>query len=63
MKKKMLSIILAAAMTAAMLAGCGKSQGNSAETGSAPAGTEAAGESADQGEVIELTMWGGWGGD
>lgn len=63
MKRKMLSIILAAAMTAAMLAGCGKSQGNSAETGSAPAGTEAAGESADQGEVIELTMWGGWGGD
>lgn len=63
MKRKVLSIILAAAMTTAMLAGCGKSQSNSAETGSTPAGTEAAGESADQGEVIELTMWGGWGGD
>lgn len=43
-QKKMISVLLCAAMTASMLAGCG---GNKAETGSSAADTGAAGEDAN----------------
>lgn len=42
MKRKMLSVLLAAAMTASVLAGCGSSSSGSTSTGSSSASTEAA---------------------
>lgn len=55
MKKKVLSVLLSAAMTAALLAGCGTAATDSA------GGAEASGESAaaDDGEVQEIT-WMFW---
>lgn len=68
MKRKVLSLILATAMAVTMLAGCGgtpTNEGNTTETTENEAATNngETTEAADNGEVIELTMWGGWGGD
>lgn len=49
MKKKMLSVLLTAAMTAALLTGCGGSSEESAASGSAAAESSAASESAAEG--------------
>ena len=68
MKRKALALLLAAVMTTAMLAGCGKTQtggSDGASQGTTPAGTEkeADASSAGSGEKAELTMWGSWSGD
>ena len=65
MKRKALALLLAAVMTTAMLAGCGKTQtggSDGASQGTTPAGTEkeADASSAGSGEKAELTMWGSW---
>ena len=62
MKRKALALLLAAVMTTAMLAGCGKTQtggSDGASQGTTPAGTEkeADASSAGSGEKAELTMW------
>lgn len=56
MKKKVLSVLLCVSMAAAMTAGCGSSEENTAAGGeTAPAGTEAA--PAGSGETIALSVW------
>lgn len=53
MKRKGLALMLAAAATVSMLAGCG----------SAPADKTSASNGETTDGVVELTMWGGWAGD
>ncbi len=53
MKRKGLALMLAAAATVSMLAGCG----------SAPADKTSASNGGKTDGVVELTMWGGWAGD
>lgn len=53
MKKKLLSVVLCAAMTATMFAGCGSKEA----TGEAATGTETASAPAASGETIALKVW------
>ena len=79
MKRKLLAGLLVAALSVAALTGCGgnageASKGSGSDTGGTSSGevkendsaegAQAADESvAGSGDVIELTMWGSWGGD
>ncbi len=79
MKRKLLAGLLVAALSVAALTGCGgnageASKGSGSDTGGTSSGevkendsaegSQAADESvAGSGDVIELTMWGSWGGD
>ena len=79
MKRKLLAGLLVAALSVAELTGCGgnageASKGSGSDTGGTSSGevkendsaegAQAADESvAGSGDVIELTMWGSWGGD
>lgn len=62
MKKKMLSVLLTAAMTAALLTGCGGSSEESAASGSAAAESSAADDSsaestAEEGNKLTVYAW------
>ena len=65
MKKKLISVLLSAAMATTMLAGCGSSNstagtsasGGAAETSPVESATEAEGTDAADGEEV-LTVWG-----
>lgn len=62
MRKKALALMLTVAVTIALFAGCGGTKTDKTDSNGVTTGTkDNAGE--DKGEVIELTMWGGWGGD
>lgn len=67
MKKKALALTMAALTAAGMIAGCGSAPAaatpESAEGGAAAQQQEEQGQAAVSGEVVELTMWGGWSGD
>ena len=79
MKRKLLAGLLAAALSVTVLTGCGgnaegTSGGSGSDTGSASSEesknddsveeSQASGEAAtESGDVIELTMWGSWGGE
>ena len=75
MKKKLLAVLLTAAMVVATLAGCGNTPGNESSGGekstqpaegsqtSSTESTPASSESADDGEVIELEFWAWWSSD
>ena len=67
MKKKALALTMAALTAAGMIAGCGSAPAaatpESAEGGAAAQQQEEQGQAAESGEVVELTMWGGWSGD
>ena len=67
MKKKALALTMAALPAAGMIAGCGSAPAaatpESAEGGAAAQQQEEQGQAAESGEVVELTMWGGWSGD
>ena len=68
MKRKALTLLLAAVMTTTMLAGCGKTQtggtgGTSQGTAEAGSGKQADTSASGSGEKVELTMWGSWSGD
>ena len=61
MKKRALSIVLAALMLAALLAGCGSSGGGTAASGgtsgSASSGAAGAGSAGSEGKVINIYSW------
>ena len=66
-EKKALALTMAALTAAGMIAGCGSAPAaatpESAEGGAAAQQQEEQGQAAVSGEVVELTMWGGWSGD
>lgn len=64
MKKKLLAMLLGAALTVSALAGCGSTGGNeatgTATTGATGTDTADNSSSTDNGEVVELEFWGWW---
>ena len=62
MRKKLLAGLMAAAMAASALAGCGSGETAepNAETGGTTADEADAGAEADNGEVVELEFWAWW---
>lgn len=61
MKKKGLAVLLAALTALGTLAGCGGTDNK--ETAAQGEAAANASEGGENGEVVELTMWGGWSGD
>ena len=58
MKKRALSLILATAMVAGILTGCGSSGSGDSTSASAGTGAESSSSSADDGEITKLVVWG-----
>ena len=57
MKKRLVSVLLCAAMAATMIAGCGSSGGGSS-TGEGGTGKETGGDAAEeQGKVLNIYCW------
>lgn len=57
MKKKVLSLLLVAAMTASLAAGCGGSSDEGQSSGGQTTGTEASGSSSGEASGEKLTVW------
>lgn len=57
MKKKVLSLLLVAAMTASLAAGCGSSSDEGQSSGGQTTGTEAAGSGSGEASGEKLTVW------
>ena len=56
MKKKVLSLMLCAAMTISLLAGCGSSSSGSSNSGSANSGSANSGSTAAQEKVLNFGL-------